>query len=254
MRQQKPYFFDVLGAFLFYLLAQVLVVPFFFQLLHLTRTGGEWTGGVDWMLSDPIRPLFYVALIIFTAIAMAVYVLIVDRASLSAIWGKYPLSSSHFLVMFGVWCIAYPLVLGVSNGTHLLMERWVTIPEMDQSAVEQVRQMFAHPFLYAITAFGITTLVPIVEEILFRGYLQQWLKRYVSVTLSVVVASLIFAFFHFSLHQGWMNVELIAALFTFSLFLGYVREKYQSLNASICLHGIFNGITLAVMTVQELLK
>jgi hypothetical protein len=254
MPSPKPYFRDVIGAFLFYFLAQVLAVPLFFQLIHMARTGGEWKGGVDWMLSDPVRPWFYLSLIFLTSLVMAIYVLLIDRVSLAAIWGKTQLSSTNALIMFGMWCIAYPLVLVVNNGTHMLLERWVQIPDTDQSAVEQVRQAFSHPFLYAATALGIMTLVPVIEEILFRGYLQQWLKRRLSVPYSVVAASLTFAVFHFSLHQGWMNVELIAALFTFSLFLGFVREKYESLNAAICLHGIFNGMTLAVLTVQEWMK
>ncbi len=51
-----------------------------------------------------------------------------------------------------------------------------------------------------------------------------------------------------------MNVELIAALFTFSLFLGMVRERYNSLNAPIFLHGIFNGMSILFLTAQELVK
>ncbi|MEN9654812.1 MAG: hypothetical protein RL235_924, partial [Chlamydiota bacterium] len=40
------------------------------------------------------------------------------------------------------------------------------------------------------------------------------------------------------------NIPIIAALFTFSLFLGYVYERQRALIAPMGLHAMFNGISV----------
>lgn len=249
----KPSFRDVFGAFLFYFLAQLLVAPLLFQPVHRFATGG-WHGSVDWILSSNVRPWFNFFMILVMSLMVGLYAFYLERSSLSSIWGRFKSSPRLPLKILGYWCLAYPAVLFVNHAIHALMERWVLIPEADQSAVEQVRAAFSQPGLYLLTSLAIMTLVPAVEEILFRGYLQQWLKRFLPTALSVLLTALVFAVFHFASDQGWMNVELIGALFTFSLFLGFVRERYDSLNASILLHGTFNGMSILLLTLQEYLK
>ncbi len=95
-----------------------------------------------------------------------------------------------------------PSVVLVNHGVHWIMERWYSFPVTDQVAVEQIRLSYGRPFLYAITSLAIITLVPLIEELLFRGYLQQWLKKYISPFYSIVLTALIFALFHYSSEQG----------------------------------------------------
>lgn len=249
----KPSFRDVFGAFVFYFLAQLLVAPLLFQFVHRFVTG-HWEGVLGWIAIPEIHSWWNFFMILVVAAMMGLYTFYIEKHSLAVIWGKFKTSSQLPLKIFGYWCIAYFTVLIVNNGVHFLMERWVQFPVTDQMAVEQVRGAFSQPILYGLTSFSIITLVPAIEEILFRGYLQQWLKRYLSPVYSILIVAVIFAFFHFSIEQKWMNVELIAALFTFSLFLGFVRERYHSLNASIFLHGTFNGMSILFLTLQELLK
>jgi membrane protease YdiL (CAAX protease family) len=247
---EKPCLRDVFGVFVFYFLAQIALAPLLIQLIHWIATG-QWTGAVDWAFGVEIRPWLNLFMILVLAATISLYVFWIEKRTLNVVWGDFALTKKLFLKIFGYWCIAYPIVSVVNNGINYLMEKWVTFPVTDQVAVEQVKSAFAQPVLYALTSLGITILVPAVEEIVFRGFLQQWLKRYFSVYASVIITAIVFAFFHYSDTQGWMNVEIIVALFVFSLFLGGVRERYQSLNASIMLHAIFNGMTLLFLTIQE---
>ncbi len=252
MTAQKPTLRDVFGAFVFYFLAQFLIAPLAFQLIYRLMSG-KWEGAFEWIQTPHIRPWWNFLMIVFVALTMGLYVFVVERRVLSSIWGSFKSSSFSILKAFGYWAVAYFAVLLANNVVHFLMEKWMDFPAIDQTAVEQVRSAFSQPVLYVLTSLSIITIVPFVEEVLFRGYLQQWLKNYFSVRLSILMSAFIFSLFHFSSDQGWTNIEIIASLFTFSLFLGFVRERYGSLNASILLHGIFNGMSVLFLTIQELL-
>ncbi len=247
---QRPFSRDVFGAFTFYFAAQFLLVPIIAQILHRAMTG-EWKGIVEWVGGATVRPWLTLMTVLIMFIAMAVYAFSIEKGALKGIWGKYHLPFTLPFKAFGYWCLAYPCVLIVNGLVHVIISKWVAVPVVDQIAVQQVKSSLSDPLLYLLTSISIVTMVPFVEEVLFRGFLQQYLKNYFSVFASVAIAAGVFALFHFSLEQGWMNVELIAALFTFSLFLGWIRERYQSLNASIILHAIFNGMSLLFLSFQE---
>ena len=59
-----------------------------------------------------------------------------------------------------------------------------------------------------------------------------------------MIASLIFAAFHFSTSQGLNNIELLVSLFVLSCFLGFLYERQESLLASMALHATFNAISI----------
>ena len=250
MIEERPSFRDVFGAFTFYFFAQLLLIPVAAQVAHRVYAG-QWTGAVEWVGSSAVRPWINLMMVAILFMTITVYTFRIEKGSLKQIWGKFLTPASLPLKALGYWCLAYPCLLIISNMSHSLLSRWITFPVVDQIAVQQVRLSQSDPVLYMLTALSIVTLVPFVEEVLFRGFLQQYLKNHLSVFASVVVTAVVFAFFHFSMEQGWTNVELIAALFTFSLFLGYIREKSQSLNGSILLHGIFNGMSLLFMSLQQ---
>jgi|SRR5690625_1023464 len=86
-------------------------------------------------------------------------------------------------------------------------------------------------------------IYPVLEEIVFRGLLQDWLaqrfKRRALYGLSAanVVTSLIFAALHFIYHP-----PLYAALVLFpSLVFGYFRERHATLATPIALHIWYNA-------------
>ena len=87
-------------------------------------------------------------------------------------------------------------------------------------------------------------LVPIVEEVIFRGFIQGWLLqrtwfKQITVGLSRAnwMTSLIFASVHAWQHPLW----LIPGYFLVSLVLGYFRERYRGILVPILLHGYYNA-------------
>ena len=80
-------------------------------------------------------------------------------------------------------------------------------------------------------------VVPVFEEILFRGLLQSVLRRFGgSAWIAITVASVLFMLMH-----PWMHWP---ALFFLSCCMGYTYEKSGSLLRAIFVHTIFNAINV----------
>ena len=95
---------------------------------------------------------------------------------------------------------------------------------------------------------SLVVVPPIMEELVFRGFLYTRFKRYYSVVPAAIIVSLLFAFGHLQLDTG--NPPLwIAAIDTFilSLALIYLREKTNSILPSIALHATKNFIAFSTL-------
>jgi len=100
-----------------------------------------------------------------------------------------------------------------------------------------------------VFSFFIFILAPLIEELLFRGFIQGlWQKLYKNkernpVKLIIVITALLFAISHFGfLFNITVKQFLIIAIFIFivALYMGWLRYKYQSIVPSICAHFGFN--------------
>jgi len=143
--------------------------------------------------------------------------------------------------------ISFPLVLAVSQAFSILIT-YFGLSGHDQVAVRFLRSTMENPVLFGFTSFFIIIIVPVIEELIFRGFLQNWIARHLGRIVAIVITAVIFSCFHFSFSQGWGNLEIIPSLFTLALFLGYVYFRQQSIYASIGLHATFNGVNILLMS------
>jgi membrane protease YdiL (CAAX protease family) len=97
-------------------------------------------------------------------------------------------------------------------------------------------------------AVAVVLLVPITEEIMFRGVLYRHLREVfgrwgwlVSLFLSLLISSLLFAVIH---PQGALGVPVLAAV---AIVLALLREWRASLIAPIVTHMIVNGVTTTLV-------
>lgn len=157
---------------------------------------------------------------------------------------KNPESKSSRLTDFSigvlVWFIAFPWVGVISQICDFLLEALFNFQSYEQVAVRYLKDNLQSIPQTVVALISIVFIAPIVEELLFRGTLQQFLKKYFSVKASIVITAAFFACFHFSSSQGLGNLSLIPSLFVFACFLGYTYERQGSIFASIGLHLIFN--------------
>lgn len=90
----------------------------------------------------------------------------------------------------------------------------------------------------------IVFVVPYVEEMLFRGFLQGFLGGIVHPVLATLGTATAFSLFHYSPSQKASNFVIMAGLFIFSLLSSRLRAKEDSVTASVGMHAGFNATAL----------
>ena len=187
-------------------------------------------------------------LILFLLIGFYVYCHTEARGLFVKVW-KNPdvqpeVSPLHdFLVGVMAWFIAFPVVQVVGQLSDMILFLVYQLEGYEQVAVKYLKTTLQNPAQTILALISIVIIAPIVEEFLFRGTLQTYLKRKFQPKAAIMIAALCFGLFHFSFDQGMGNVSLIFSLFVFGCFLGYIYERQGSLYASIGLHLAFNFVS-----------
>jgi len=157
---------------------------------------------------------------------------------------RRPLSEDLWFALFA-WAISFPMVLFLSQMLELLISSIFNITQLpDQVAVRYLKLTFEHPFYLLMSIFSIVILAPLIEETLFRGFFQTFIRQHLGSKHAILITSLCFSFFHYSSDQGLGNIPIIGSLFILALFLGYLYERQGSLIAPIALHATFNAISV----------
>lgn len=138
----------------------------------------------------------------------------------------------YMLVAFVAYYTLYIVLLSITN---LLMP-------FDTDQKQDIGFETANSFIpLALTFISLVILPPIVEELVFRGFLFGGLRRVFSPVLTALVVSVLFALPH-----SWQSTDgstlWNAAIDTFalSLVLCYLREKTGSIWAGMGLHALKN--------------
>jgi membrane protease YdiL (CAAX protease family) len=235
----------VVGVFLIFLVINLAVFP----MIALA-----WFGSLkDIENLDKIsQGWLNIASMLFSAFGIIGFSLFQEHSIRESVWGtqafkSFKQSVKDFCIGASTWLVGFPTMLVFGQIAAIGMLYFFGPSSVEQVAVRYLRQMMDYRVLFAVTAFLIVAVVPIVEEVMFRGFLQTWLRNKLGRTKAIVIASLIFSCFHFSLSQGQNNVELLVSLFALSCFLGFIYERQQSLWASIGLHVTFNAISVLAL-------
>lgn len=244
----------VLWAFVIFLSLQILFVPLTYEIWQYFLSSGETVGKTA--LSPKVQGWFGIYAIWVSFIGIAAYFRTLPESTRMTIWGQYAFKGwkskfEDFFIACVSWLLSYPLVVAVGQMIGILVLLLYRNIEPAQVAVEQVKATAASkPALFALI-LSVVFIVPFIEELLFRGFLQNWLKNSLGVKKAILLTSLIFAMFHFAPEQGVGNIELIVSLFVLSCFLGFIYERQKSLWASISMHGLFNALSIIFIFVQE---
>lgn len=94
--------------------------------------------------------------------------------------------------------------------------------------------------LILVVVFG----APFVEEVIYRGFIQQYLGSSISKISALIVSSLLFAGIHF-------QVAEFPGLFAFSIVLGLCFMRTQRLGLAIVTHVAFNATALAALALTQ---
>lgn len=100
------------------------------------------------------------------------------------------------------------------------------------------------PFPEPVALLMAVLVYPVLEEFVFRGGIQHWLRRYHhfknesinGVTYANLATSSLFALTHVFSHGDWWYLSV----FLPSLLLGAIYDQQQKISHCIVVHGFFN--------------
>lgn len=141
---------------------------------------------------------------------------------------KAPWKMYGLLILFSI-----PFVLGLNN--FLMVSGLMNVSETYQ---ETATLLYMPSFPVQIICIGI--IVPVVEELIFRGLIYKRLRERWSVWVSVIVSALLFGIYHGNIVQGVYGAVA-------GLALGLIFEAYGSLKAPVFTHMVMN-VTSCVAT------
>lgn len=145
---------------------------------------------------------------------------------------------------FGAGLVAYLLLVPAILGLGLLWP-WVIQRLGGEWAQQEALQGFLElegGSLWAGLFLGVLVM-PFLEELLFRGFLQPLLVQNFRDKGGVLLSSLAFAALH--------GVDAFLPIFGLSLVLGGVMLRTQRLFAAFALHALHNGAMLALVLLSE---
>lgn len=87
---------------------------------------------------------------------------------------------------------------------------------------------------------ALVVVAPLLEEAIFRGFLYGQLRKYSGAITSSLLVSLTFGAVHLQ-----FNVAVVT--FVLSLFMCYLREKFDSIWPGILVHVLKNGLAFALI-------
>ena len=129
--------------------------------------------------------------------------------------------------------------------SHLIdrVMTWLQVPHPQQEAVEMFRQ-FRRPAEILLFMLNAVLVVPLIEELFFRGFLYSFLKRFTSTWGAIVLSAGIFAFAH-------QNLASVLPLWLLGIVLATAYEHTGSLLLPMCIHGCFNLITAVSLLIEK---
>lgn len=231
------FFRNLLTIFAIYLAMMYVVAPYVASLLF--------------SLSQPMPPppalMSFLQFLLMSALMVIFYGYSQSEGKgfFRKVWKNYSSPNTQPIykdIALGIltWILSFPVVAALGQILDLFIYLVFGVENYEQVAVRYLKTTMGSPTQLVFALITILVLAPTIEEFLFRGCLQTFFKRHLGTKSAILLSSLCFALFHFAQSQGIGNISLIASLFAFACFLGFIYERQSSLFASIGLHMTFN--------------
>lgn len=245
----------VIGAFFFYLLASIIIAPLIYRLLATLFLDPAALATLYDKEDPRLLGWLYVFTILFAGITLFLYLIFIGKRRRAGIFfpdgNESKMMPASFYKPFfkgaAAWLLCYPIAGAIGQGIAMIVYFIFHYAEAEQSVIHYLKQIQSFPLLFSCMVFCIVAIVPIIEETVFRGFLQTWLKGCLGRSGAIILTAFLFSIFHYTPLQGMGNIEIIFSLFVLALFLGFLYERMRSLWASIGLHCTFNAVSIALL-------
>ncbi len=147
------------------------------------------------------------------------------------------------LSQLGEVILTYGVYFMTLIGASVLVSLLIPAVDVNQSQELGVAETSGNGLLAVFIMLAV--IPPILEEILFRGFLYNYVRKFGGIIAAYVLTSIIFG----AAHLEFGNLNWIAAIDTllFSGFLIYISQKHASLYSAILLHAIKNSIAFVIL-------
>ncbi|MGD0362655.1 MAG: type II CAAX endopeptidase family protein [Bryobacteraceae bacterium] len=143
--------------------------------------------------------------------------------------------SAGFVAACGVAAAFTVMVASVAIGT----------PDIDSP----MKALLSDPTSVLFIAVIGTTLAPICEEIVFRGFLQPLLVRSLGSAPGILLAAAAFGLMHFQEYgNSWRHALLISGA---GAAFGWMRQRTGSTKAAAMMHAAYNCVFFVLLAVQQ---
>jgi membrane protease YdiL (CAAX protease family) len=138
--------------------------------------------------------------------------------------------SGPWIPLLGVALVAFVLA------GFVVTARFLPLPQ--SSPNDPLEAYLRRPYGALAVLTLVAVVAPLLEEFLFRGWLQRTLERRMAAWQAIVLATTVFALAHFQTFGFPLR-------FAFSLVVGYLAWGTRSVWPGVLLHGIYNGSLIA---------
>jgi membrane protease YdiL (CAAX protease family) len=217
-------------------------------LLALPMMGIILSEGVKAQSSPAMMLLLVFSLFVqnFCFVAVVAYFLRRYGTSLRKIGLEWPTRRQIGLGL-GLGVLLLIVAQGAGAGIESLAQHylsrgtWEALTQMTKAAdAGALFQKIHGNWLKLLFVLGGAVAAPIGEEVFFRGFLYNVLKRRLNVTAGIVLSGLCFALIHF-------NPLGVIVIFPMGMALAYVYERTKSLWVTIIMHAVNNGALFVIM-------
>jgi len=196
---------------------------------------------------DVIQPISQLnaKITLFFFIGMLVLTLgFLKPVDVKGIWGKIKSQSRYIWIGIG---LSFLLRFGL--GIYLVIIRkigWLDAGESLSILSINDDIMSINKFYHPIIGFlFVVILVPIYEEILFRGVFLSACEKHINFLVANILQALVFALAH-------QNLKLFVFYFAFGFIAGHYRDRTQSLATGLSLHISNNFVAfLSIIALQK---
>jgi len=233
---------DILKVFLFYFFMMLVGIPVFLRVskqifrFDLIEIFGQNTMLLSLSLIVNIATCLYVFYIIRIGYGLPV-------ASLGFTvhnWKRdVKIGLKHYLIVL-------PIIILAGFVVDFVLRIFGIEPEQ-QDIISKILNEDSLGVLTFMFFFGMLA-APVVEELLFRGFLQSAVKTTFGKLKAILISGFLFALVH-------LNAHVFLQIFILGLLLAYLFEKTGSLIAPITVHICHNTATLAfLISFKHILK
>lgn len=121
----------------------------------------------------------------------------------------------------------------IVDNLYTLTQHFMPPPEL---YLESLKSLRPHGTLSAVLTFlGLCVVVPLAEELIFRGVVQRVFMANMGGAVGAVLAGVFFGALH-------LNAQLLLGMAAFGVFVGLVFYYSANLTYAILSHGLFNSV------------